>query len=79
MNPQETTTIDITDLLDYYLEELTEMERYFHFEKNIAESFAQALFTSKGKEVEEAPTDQIHANSKEDNNDDMLVNINNET
>ncbi|CAG8711667.1 23196_t:CDS:2, partial [Gigaspora margarita] len=37
MNPQETTTIDTTDLLDYYLEELTEMERYFNFEENIAE------------------------------------------
>ncbi|CAG8720908.1 3180_t:CDS:1, partial [Gigaspora rosea] len=79
MNPQETTTIDMTDLLDYYLEELTEMEQHFHFEKNIAESFTQALSTSKGKEVEKAPTDQIYTDSEEDNNDDMLVNINNGT
>ncbi|CAG8835467.1 42956_t:CDS:2, partial [Gigaspora margarita] len=45
--------------------------------ENIAKSFAQALSTSKGKEVEEAPTDQIYADSEEYNNDDMLVNINN--
>ncbi|CAG8666522.1 17561_t:CDS:1, partial [Gigaspora rosea] len=64
MNPQETTTIDTTDLLDYYLEELTEIERYFHFEENIAKSFAQASSTSKGEKIEKAPTDQIHANSE---------------
>ncbi|CAG8787552.1 25860_t:CDS:2, partial [Gigaspora margarita] len=46
--------------------------------ENIAKSFAQASSTSKGKEVEEAPTDQIHADSEEYNNDNMLVNINNE-
>ncbi|CAG8825525.1 2001_t:CDS:1, partial [Gigaspora margarita] len=74
MKSQETTTTNTTDLLDYYLEELTEMEQYFHFDENIAESSTQALFTSKGKEVEEVPTNQIHADSKEYNNDDMLVN-----
>ncbi|KAF0540263.1 protein far1-related sequence 11-like isoform x1 [Gigaspora margarita] len=50
------------------------MEQYFYFDENIAESSTQALFTSKGKEVKEAPTNQIHANSKKYNNNDMLVN-----
>ncbi|CAG8580532.1 17513_t:CDS:2 [Dentiscutata erythropus] len=66
------TTIDTTDILDYYLEELAEMEQYFCFDEKIAEYSTQVSSTNKGKEGKEAPAEQIYVDSEEYKDDNML-------
>ncbi|CAG8835039.1 30113_t:CDS:1, partial [Racocetra persica] len=66
--PQEITK-DTIDLLDYYLEELTEIEQYICFDENIT--------ASKDNENEEVLTDQININFEECDNS-MQVNVSNE-
>ncbi|CAG8541318.1 2284_t:CDS:2, partial [Dentiscutata erythropus] len=52
--------------------ELAEMERYFCFDEKIAEYSTQVSSTNKGKEGEEALAEQIHVDSEEYEDDNML-------